>query len=90
VEGTDHARIGDARDALTIFIGNRCYMRMHEGHCAALVVDVRTRRFVCSIYANRPRVCRDLERASPACQAEIHEKSDRPLTALRRGREASR
>jgi uncharacterized protein len=86
VSGADHARIGERADELTAFIDNRCYMRMYQGHCSALVVDVASRRFVCSIYATRPAICRDLERASPACQGEIHEKADRPLLALRRER----
>lgn len=83
VDGADHARIGERVDALTVFDGNRCYMRMSDGHCAALVVDVTTRRFVCSIYEARPSTCRDLERGSPACRGEIHEKGQRPPTLLR-------
>jgi Fe-S-cluster containining protein len=83
VDGLDHARLGDRADELTVFIGNRCHMTMFEGHCAALVIDVTTRRFVCSVYEDRPAVCRDLERGSPECRAERHEKSERPLLALR-------
>ena len=82
VDGSDHARIGEQVDALTIFDGNRCYMRMSDGHCAALVVDVATSRFVCSIYGDRPAVCRDLERGSPACRGEIYEKVARPPALL--------
>lgn len=82
VNGADHWRIGERVDELTHFDGNRCYMNMREGHCAALVIDAGTRQFVCSIYDNRPGTCRDLGRASPACQAEIHEKSERPLRRL--------
>jgi Fe-S-cluster containining protein len=82
LDGADHARIGAQVDDLTHFDGNRCYMNMHDGHCAALVVDLETRQFVCSIYETRPSTCRDLERASPACQAEIHEKNARPLLLL--------
>jgi uncharacterized protein len=82
VEGADHARMGADVDALTHFEGNRCYMNMHQGHCAALVIDLVSRQFVCSIYETRPRTCRDLERASPGCQAELHEKSERPLLLL--------
>jgi Fe-S-cluster containining protein len=82
VDGADHARIGERVDALTVFDGNRCYMRMSDGHCAALVVDATTRRFVCSIYGARPAVCRELERGSPACSGEIHEKGERPLALL--------
>ncbi|MEI9937925.1 MAG: YkgJ family cysteine cluster protein [Pseudomonadota bacterium] len=82
VEGADHARIGAQVDDLTHFAGNRCYMNMFEGHCAALAIDLTTSQFVCSIYETRPSTCRDLQRSSPACQGEIHEKSQRPLLLL--------
>ncbi len=82
VSGDDHARLGPDGDALTAFIGNRCYMKMYDGHCAALLIDVESARFVCSIYATRPATCRDLARGSPACSAEIHEKSERPAARL--------
>lgn len=82
VDGADHALIGDQVDELTVFDGNRCYMRMSEGHCAALVLNTATHRLVCSIYGSRPAVCRDLERGSPACRAEIHEKGQRPPALL--------
>jgi uncharacterized protein len=83
VSGADHARIGGRVDELTHFDGNRCYMNMHNGHCAALVIDPGTGGFVCSIYEARPNTCRDLERGSAACQAEAHEKGERPLLVLR-------
>jgi len=88
LNGFDHARLGVRRDELTVFLGNRCHMAMSDGHCSALAVDVTSQRFVCSVYEDRPTVCRDLERGSPACAAERHEKSERPLLALRqlRGR----
>lgn len=82
VTGADHARIGARADELTHFEGNRCYMNMHEGHCAALVIDLPTREFVCSIYETRPSTCRDLERGSAACRGEFHEKGERPLLSL--------
>ncbi len=82
VAGTDHARLGDRASELSYFIGNRCYMKMAAGHCAALVLEVTTGRFACSIYETRPDVCRDLERASPQCRAEIHEKGERPPAVL--------
>jgi Fe-S-cluster containining protein len=69
VRGDDHAALGDEADRLTEFDGNRCYMRMEHGHCAALTRDAHG-RFACSIYAQRPAVCRELERGSPACDAE--------------------
>ena len=76
-------RLGERGDELTVFIGNRCYMKMLDGHCAALVIDLDTRSFVCSAYANRPEICRSLQRASPECAGEIHEKGERPGTLLR-------
>jgi uncharacterized protein len=82
VEGADHSRIGLDAENLTHFDGNRCYMNMFEGHCAALVIDLNTRRFVCAIYETRPNICRDLARSSPPCQGEIHEKGERPLLLL--------
>jgi Fe-S-cluster containining protein len=82
VTGADHARIGARVDELTHFDGNRCYMNMEEGHCAALVIDRARRQFVCSIYDLRPNTCRDLERGSAACRGEIHEKGERPLLTL--------
>ena len=82
VFGCDHDRMDERARALTHFIGNRCFMRIEDGHCAALVVDPATRRFLCSIYEMRPDCCRALQRASGACLAERPEKSDRPLLAL--------
>lgn len=82
VTGADHARIGARVEELTHFEGNRCYMNMHEGHCAALVIDLSRREFVCSIYEARPNTCRDLERGSRECHGEFHEKGDRPLLTL--------
>ena len=82
IDGVDHARIGERVDELTAFSGNRCYMRMLDGHCAALVIDVTTRQFVCSIYETRPRICRELARHSSECRAELHEKGERPSSAL--------
>jgi Fe-S-cluster containining protein len=67
--GDDHARLGEAAERLTVFVGNRCYMRMEQGHCAALARDAAG-RFACTVYAQRPAVCRELERGSPACEAE--------------------
>ena len=83
VDGADHARLGEHATELTHFIGNRCYVKMIHGHCAALVVEATTLRFVCSVYELRPAACRELERASPQCRAEIHEKGERPRALLR-------
>lgn len=87
VSGDDHARMGDRAGELARFDGNRAYMRMVDGHCAALRVDGSTGRLTCSAYAVRPDVCRALERASSACLAERDAKAERPLVALRRSRD---
>ena len=81
VTGDDHARLGDEAERLTLFVDNRCFMRMHAGHCAALAVRADG-RFVCEIYAQRPSVCRDLGRGSRECQAELMQKRERSLHAL--------
>jgi Fe-S-cluster containining protein len=82
VYGSDYERLGERAADLTVFLGNRCFMAMTDGHCAALVVDPAAGRFVCAVYDARPALCRALERGSPACRAEVHEKGDRPQVAL--------
>ena len=84
VKGRDHARLGDAAERLVHFIGNRAYMRIVDGHCAALAVDVENRRYYCTVYEERPETCRDLERGSPACKGERVTKGERPLLAIAR------
>lgn len=81
VTGDDHALLGDEAERLTLFIENRCYMRMHEGHCAALLIRADG-GFFCSVYAQRPSVCRELARGSGACIAEFGQKSDASRNAL--------
>ena len=82
VRGDDHARLGEQAAELTHFVGNRCYLRMVEGHCAALQVEPEGRLFVCTAYAVRPQLCRDIEPGSPVCAAERHAKGDRPAALL--------
>lgn len=86
VTGDDYSRLGEQAESMVRFEGTRAYMRMQDGHCAALSVDVDTGQFVCTAYATRPQVCRDLERGESACQAEREAKAQRPLLALRRAR----
>lgn len=74
VTGEDWSRLGAMADELAQFIGNRAYMRMPGGRCAALAVhedDDGFRDFVCTIYESRPQICRDLARGSPECAGEI-------------------
>lgn len=85
VFGFDWDRMGDAARELTHFIGNRCYMRLEEGRCAALRIDPEAEggaRFTCAIYEERPDACRALERGSGACRADRHEKGERPWIAV--------
>jgi Fe-S-cluster containining protein len=82
VTGDDHARLGEAAERLVAFVGNRAYMKMEGGHCAALTLSEG--RFVCSVYEARPDTCRQLERGSPQCEGEIATKGDRPGLLLRR------
>ena len=86
VSGREYARLGEDAETLVRFIGNRAYMRMPDGHCAALRIDRDSAKFVCSVYDRRPDTCRDLERGSPECLGERALKADRPSVALRRGR----
>jgi uncharacterized protein len=86
VLGDDYARLGERADTLVRFDGVRAYMRMTDGHCSALEIEPGVGQFVCTVYAARPAVCRELERDSGACHGERAQKSDRPLLALRRAR----
>jgi uncharacterized protein len=88
VTGSDHSRLAERAEELAWFEGNRAYMRMRDGHCAALGIDPVSGHFVCGCYETRPDVCRDLERGSPACGGERDTKAERPLLLLRASRAA--
>jgi len=77
VHGDDYARLGDAAEEWTTWSGNRCFMRMEDGHCAALEVDAETGEVPCRIYPLRPTPCRAFERGSPQCLGELTTKADR-------------
>ena len=81
VTGDDWERLGAKAVRLAHFIGNRAFMKMAGGHCAAL--DVRAAadgsgatEFFCSVYTRRPQVCRDLGRGSPECEGELMRKAE--------------
>jgi hypothetical protein len=83
VTGHDYERMGELAPSLVGFIGNRAFMKMEEGHCAALRIDANgPAPFTCDIYAVRPDACRDLLEGSPECEGEIATKGDRPKAAL--------
>ena len=74
-------------ERLVVWIGNQAFLRIHEapGRCIALLV--KDGSILCSIYATRPAVCRDLERGSPGCAGERNLKDARVqalLTSLTR------
>jgi Fe-S-cluster containining protein len=80
VSGDDWDRLGAAAGRVAHFIEHRAYMKMAGGHCAALelrpLADGKT-EFFCSVYEQRPQVCRDLARGSPLGAGERVAKSDR-------------
>jgi Fe-S-cluster containining protein len=84
VSGDDYERLGDNVEQLVRFDGVRAHMRMRDGHCAALRFEPDSGQLSCSVYALRPKICRDLARGSPQCAAEREVKAERPLLALRR------
>jgi hypothetical protein len=55
-------------------------MRMEAGHCAALEIRAGGQLF-CTVYEQRPAVCRELERGSPSCDAELWQKAERSQRA---------
>ena len=83
VTGSDYTRLGEAAPTFVHFIGNRAFMRMRDGHCAALMLDAKSGRSACQVYEQRPQTCRDLERGSPSCLGERHAKVERVLVHLR-------
>ena len=76
--------MGDAARAETHFIGNKVFMKMAGGRCTGLAIEVEARTFSCSIYEERPDVCRSLQKGSGHCKADFHEKAGRPDVALER------
>jgi hypothetical protein len=78
VTGADWTRLGPIAEIFAHFIGNRAFMRMRQGHCAALAVR-RTPEgnldFFCALYDQRPQICRDLARGSPQCEGERETKA---------------
>ena len=90
VFGCDLDRMDDSAQSFVVFLGNRCFMRMEGGRCAALRIDPMARTFTCDIYEMRPDVCRSLDRGSGNCRADRHAKVDRTLIAVERLLERAR
>lgn len=73
VRGDDWTRLGEEAERVAQFIGNRAFMRMRDGHCAALEIRQTpggAADFFCTLYGRRPQICRDLARGSPECAGE--------------------
>jgi uncharacterized protein len=73
VTGDDWERLGTAAGRVAHFIGNRAFMQMTGGHCAALELrrsSGNEPEFFCTLYEQRPQICRDLARGSPECAGE--------------------
>ena len=84
VTGADWDRLGAETGRVAHFIGNRAYMRMRDGRCAALESHRMADEagvFFCTVYEKRPQVCRDLARGSPECQGERDTKAERVARA---------
>lgn len=84
VTGSDYSRLEEAAESLVYFIENRAYLRLSDGHCAALNFDVQPGHFSCRVYKHRPETCRELERGGAACLGERETKGERPLVFLGR------
>jgi Fe-S-cluster containining protein len=81
--GDDWSLLGPEAERWAWFEGNRAYLRMEAGHCAALAwghdPGSGEVRFHCSIYDRRPTLCRELGRGSPECEAERERKQTEVL-----------
>jgi hypothetical protein len=84
VTGLDWTRLGPEAEQWAHFVGHRAFLRMREGHCAALEIrplQKGEREFFCRIYERRPQVCRDLGRGTPQCWGELEAKAERVAAA---------
>jgi uncharacterized protein len=73
VTGDDWSRLGADAARVAGFIGHRAYMKMTGERCAALELRRNADgapEYFCTVYENRPQVCRDLARGSPQCAGE--------------------
>lgn len=80
--GADLERLSPSSGVFVSMVDERPHMRLAEGHCAALVIDLEARVFKCGIYPERPDVCRALERGSSSCKFEHDRKLDRPDVSI--------
>lgn len=81
--GDDWTQLGDRAGDVAHFLGTRAYMKLIDGHCAALEIREGSsgHEYFCTVYEQRPQVCRDLARGSPQCEAELEQKLSRAQVA---------
>ncbi len=78
VSEDDLERLGEDADNWVRHVGGKVYMKMEDGHCAALQITThrgRLPQLACAIYGKRPRVCRDLTQGRGHCKTELHSKA---------------
>lgn len=78
----DWDRMDTRAQSFTSRLDNRRFMRIDDGRCAALLVDVERGTFACGIYEKRPDVCRSLDRGTSICVDERRAKAGRPEALL--------
>ena len=72
----DEPRLGALASELTVFIAGRRYMKAVDGHCIALRREGM--HWLCSIYEQRPRLCREFARGIPTCRENVAERHPEP------------
>ncbi len=79
VSGADYGRLGDEAESMVTWTADRAFLRLiAEGRCAQLASSATLsgeNEVHCRIYAQRPEPCRELERGSPGCLAELADKA---------------
>jgi len=75
----DSERLLPEDEALTHWTAGRCFMRVVDGHCAALR-EIEGMSW-CTIYERRPQGCRDAARGGPDCRAGLARRAARAATA---------
>lgn len=79
VTGNDWSRLGNAAETFADFCGRDAYMRMDSYHCAALKprqTGPGEVEYFCTLYPQRPQICRDVKRGSVECQGERMRKAE--------------
>lgn len=95
VGDSDLTRMSEASRAFTHVIevepyelvpqgGQARYMRFENGRCTALHLDPDTGSFRCTIYEERPTICREFEEGGESCRKHRVAKFRLPLIAMDR------